>query len=262
MNPLSRKFSKLVRLIKFELLGSADSVVEALDEKIIFRTRSEREFLMRGVNSYTGENTTMHWIKKVLRPSDVVFDIGANVGSYSLLIGQRLKRSGGKGHVIAFEPESLNFAGLNTNVYLNNLSGVIEPIAMALSGAREFGKFELSMFNQGAATHTVTREKSSASNTPHVQRVMTMSLDDFVGTDGVPFPTALKIDVDGLEHEIIRGGVQTLSDPRVRSLVIELNKDPGLDETMKVITGCGFRETMRESWPTGDDVTYNLLFEK
>jgi hypothetical protein len=51
-----------------------------------------------------------------------------------------------------------------------------------------------------------------------------MSLDDFIARFNLAFPTQIKIDVDGLEPEIIRGAARTLSDHRVKSVSIEINE--------------------------------------
>jgi len=75
--------------------------------KIRFLSTSFVEYFLRAEESYTREEVTMHWIRTYIQPDDIVYDIGANVGAYSILIGKIVSR--GVGKVYAFEPGAANF---------------------------------------------------------------------------------------------------------------------------------------------------------
>ena len=79
------------------------------------------------------EPDTLDWIDTHFKPGDTVFDIGANIGQYSLYAAKRLNHDIA---ILAFEPEALNFAKLNRNIVLNGLIDVHTmaylPIKLAL----------------------------------------------------------------------------------------------------------------------------------
>ena len=187
---------------------------------------------MRAKLSYISEQTTMNWIESQIKQNDVVFDIGANVGAYSLLIGKKLV---GGGSVLAFEPESSNFYSLNRNIIANDLSG--------------------------SATHSVGKAESEMVQfkPEHVQGILTFSLDQFVEMDRVPFPNHFKIDVDGNEGLIIEHSSKTLSDPRLKSLVIEISENISLGKIEKTIESHGFQVFEKEEWKTEKHGTVNNI---
>lgn len=128
------------KLIKYRIrYGSPLRVMsQALGENVVFIASSEKEYFMRSKLSYIAEQTTMNWIKSQIKKNDVVFDIGANVGAYSLLIGKKLV---GGGSVFAFEPESSNYYSLNRNIVANDLSGRVTAFCMGFESDLKVEKF-------------------------------------------------------------------------------------------------------------------------
>ena len=75
------------------------------------------------------------------------------------------------------------------------------------------------------------------------QGAVGFSIDDFVATFSPPLPTHVKIDVDGIEAQILRGGRKTLAAPSVESMIVEIERDlesPHNREIMELMTGLGF----------------------
>jgi len=219
----------------------------ALGEDICFVATSRREYWWRAKASYTAEPATMRWIETCITPADIVYDIGANVGAYSLLIGRRLERAGGK--VLAFEPESANFHSLNRNIIANKLSETVTAYCLAFDSSFGVSDFFLSSTIPGSATHSVGRPESEGiSFAPaHRQGILTLSLDDFPLLPGVPFPNHIKIDVDGNEKTIVENGHATLADPRTRSLLIEVSENVSGGKVEKAIERMGFREACHDA---------------
>lgn len=140
--------------------------------------------------------------KAALGPGKVAFDIGANVGCYSMLFGQWV---GAAGKVFAFEPSPATFYGLERHVALNRLGGVVRPIRAAVSdepGAAEF----LVLDNQGTSRLAAGGEGGSS---PRAVRVPTVSVDEFCAREGVT-PDLMKIDVEGFELAVLRGARETI----------------------------------------------------
>ena len=82
--------------------------------------------MMRGLRLKTKEPDTINWLDDYLEAGDTFYDIGANIGVYSLYAAQ-------KGNsVIAIEPESSSYAVLNRNIHLNGYSKTIYALNLAL----------------------------------------------------------------------------------------------------------------------------------
>lgn len=175
----------------------------------------------RAETFFTKEPDTLEWIG-TFAPGEVFFDVGANIGLYSIYAGMRGIR------VLAFEPDANNFAELNRNVYLNDLAKIVQcyPIAFADRYARDV--LYLSRFEPGAALSNVgaAMDWRHEQFTPvFAQGVICYTLDRFLQDFPEAFPNHIKIDVDGAESRIVEGAAQTLQDMRVRSLLIELNEE-------------------------------------
>ncbi len=176
------------------------------------------------------EPHTIHWLERIPLNS-VLLDVGANVGMYSIFAGVTRKA-----RVFAFEPESQNFALLNQNIAANALSGRAVAYPLALSDQTALAPLYLSSVSAGGSCHSFgaevgfdLRPRSHA----FAQGSFATTIDQLVATGAIPCPAFIKIDVDGLEHKVIRGARQTLADPRVQEILIELNTH--LQEHLDVI---------------------------
>lgn len=231
---------------------------QALSRPIRFYVDTWAEYEMRVKGSYIGEPTTVSWIEEIVRPNDCVYDIGANVGAYTLLLGKRMQDAAGKGVIYAIEPEAGNFYKLNRNVHLNGLSEYVLPVCTAFGPESGLQHFHLQSLEVGSACHGLGAAKSEgkAFSSLHQQGVVAYSLDAFVQQPGVRFPNHLKIDVDGLEKEIVRSGLTVLKDPRLRSLVIEINNQLSNGSLERIIESCGMEELRRDQWKDIHNILY------
>lgn len=146
-----------------------------------------------------------------LRPGDVCWDVGANVGHYTLSFSDRV---GTTGTVVAFEPSPMNFARLREataergNVILVNAGlGSHDGRVRFQQGADELG-----------ATSRVTT--AAAEGTLEVEIRSAASL---LATHEVPAPNAIKIDVEGHEYEVFLGLSEVLASPVLRLVGIEVH---------------------------------------
>ena len=119
--------------------------------RIIFIATTFIEYFLRAQESYRREPLTVHWMQTYVQQDDIVYDIGANVGAYSLFLGKIV--STGAGVVYAFEPESSNFHSLNNNIVANGLTGKVIPYPVALGDRLRVGKLFLSSTVTGSALH-------------------------------------------------------------------------------------------------------------
>ena len=168
------------------------------------------------------EPETIEWLNKNLKDHDVFYDVGANIGLYSLYAAKLRPYC----IVYAFEPESQNFARLCSNIARNNITNII-PCNFPLARFETFDYFHVGEMQAGAALHSFGQRnecRGDCETTPIKQGCLSVTLDALVEKYNLPVPQLLKIDVDGNEADIIEGGKTTLGSKSVRTILIELNK--------------------------------------
>jgi FkbM family methyltransferase len=175
------------------------------------------------------EPITLAWID-TFAEGETFYDVGANVGMYTIYAA--LMR---KALVHSFEPEALNYAELNKNIYLNGLHGQVLGYCVALSDVDKLDRLLLSDFGLGISYHDFeenswTEDKTFAHDW-HVskddrrpQGCMGHRLDTLLA-EGLPRADHIKIDVDGLEHRVVEGMMETLAHPSLKTVLIEINFD-------------------------------------
>lgn len=144
------------------------------------------------------EAATQHVLMQHLRPGMVFYDIGANIGLFSLLAARTV---GAKGRVYSFEPDAEAAERLKANAQRNFFShvSVSEVGVWSSSGTRDFAAADASSPDRGTG-----RLVPNGDGRP----VACVSIDDFVRT-ALP-PDAIKCDVEGAESEVLRGAIETL----------------------------------------------------
>jgi len=168
------------------------------------------------------EPGTIEWIDNF--DQDCVFwDIGANVGVYSLYAALKSNIK-----VLSFEPAASNYYILNRNIEINKMDDKIVSLCMAFNDNACFDYFYMKNTEAGSALHGFAQaldehEKPFISN--FKQGMIGLSIDDFVEKFNPPFPNHIKIDVDGIEGKIINGARRTFADKRVRSILVELDAE-------------------------------------
>lgn len=185
--------------------------------KLIFSAESWVE-LTRSQN--VTEGWTAAWVRG-LPSGAVLWDVGANVGVFALLAAETPNVR----HVVAIEPSVFNFTGLVRNIMLNRLSAKVTPLPVGLGDTTGRLDFNLQNLKEGGSMH------SFAGIFPFKDRSVTPAasygclcyrLDDLVRIDGLPFPSHLKIDIDGLERTVLEGGRTVLADPRLVAIQVEV----------------------------------------
>ncbi|MBF0190756.1 MAG: FkbM family methyltransferase [Magnetococcales bacterium] len=184
------------------------------------------------------EPDTVAWLEKTIRSDSVLYDVGANVGYYSLYAVAM--RSGAK--AVAFEPAPLNVARLNHNIHVNRQGNAVMAFPIALSDATGVLRFGNSYFVSGGWSHSgIDGRKPSASGETFFTGCIAYTLDDFLrAAPFLPHPTHLKVDVDGPELKVLRGAASTLADPRLRHLLIEMRADQEVREAEQMVRQWGF----------------------
>ena len=180
------------------------------------------------------EPTTMSWLDRTLEDDSVLFDVGANIGYYSLYALHTRPSC----KVVAFEPAPMNFHRLLLNFELNGLSAA-SVFPFALSNRECLSTFGYQSLAPGASSQTGAHAGGVSGGV--VSGTYTLTLDGVVEKSGdVPAPTHLKLDVDGHEPKILEGAAGCLSNPKLEHLAIETTAE-GLGTLEKDLSKLGFR---------------------
>ena len=170
---------------------------------------------------FGGHNYALEYIERNSKKSNVMFDIGANIGAYSLVAAKNGLS------VFAFEPAYQNFYQLNRNITLNNVDSMISTFPIAFST-----KTKIEKFNYIDATTGSSKCYYNEGNKYHLDEkviiqksTMIYALDDFIEKFGIPIPDMLKIDVDGAEFEILKGANKILEEENLKFIIIEIDDD-------------------------------------
>jgi FkbM family methyltransferase len=195
--------------------------IEVFGRKLVFSTPNQMT-KWRVDSLIYKEPATIAWLGE-FRSSDVFVDVGANVGMYTILA------AAAQGcRVVAFEPESQNFALLSKNIFSNGLADRVTAYPLGLSDSSGLSVLHLANFSWGSSCHSLGASVDhtlAARQSALAQGSIAARLDDLVGEGAVPQPTRLKIDVDGFEHKVIAGAVGVLRDTRLQSVLIEINRN-------------------------------------
>jgi FkbM family methyltransferase len=183
-------------------------------------------------NVYCGlqEFADMAYLLHMVTPNDLFVDVGANVGSYTVLA---CAARGARGY--CFEPVPATFARLMENLAINNLASRVTALNVGLAEIDGELRFTTGM---GPSNHVVSDGDGQAD----ALRVPVRRLEQALAGES---PAFLKIDVEGFETPVLKGAEAILANPSVHSILIELNGS-GLrygfseDAIVSMLNGFGF----------------------
>jgi FkbM family methyltransferase len=227
-------------------------VVPVSNANISFESPSARS-LHDSLKLSEGEPETIRWIDG-LPEGAVLWDIGANIGVYSLYAATTRRM-----HVLAFEPSASSYAALVRNIEINDLDDLIEPYCIAFSDATKLGRLHLAETGAGHSMHTLGGAASGESSieSGFRQAVPGFSIDEFCEIFAPPPPEYIKLDVDGIEQQILTGGRKALNRD-VKSIIVEI------DMPYEQVASSNVANTLAEAGfqilPTGDDRMRNVVF--
>ncbi|MEA1049021.1 FkbM family methyltransferase [Lamprobacter modestohalophilus] len=210
-------------------------------------------------NVYCGlhEPEDMALVLHALRPDDLFVDIGANIGSYTLLAGATGAR------VMAVEPIPATFRWLQRNIAVNDLSGRVRALNLGLGRAAGQLRFTGAV---DAVKHVAAAGEETAAD---LEEVAVESLDTVLAGE---VPALIKLDVEGYETEVLAGAEHTLAAPGLLAVVMELNgsgarygfDDAALHQQMLALgfTACRYAPVERQLEPLAEapNRTGNTLY--
>ncbi|WP_256301102.1 FkbM family methyltransferase [Haloarchaeobius salinus] len=188
------------------------------------------------VTTMIGEEAVLEAFVETVQHDDVVWDIGANVGTYAV-VGALAAPDG---TVVAFEPHPDNARRIDENAALNDIENVqVERVALGDSDGT--AHLHLHGDQSGGGQHSLVDEAEDA------VEVDTARGASFVA-DGGPAPNVLKIDVEGAELGVLDGMPELLATDHCRVLFVEVHHEHGVsnDAVEGRLHAAGFETTAIE----------------
>jgi FkbM family methyltransferase len=153
------------------------------------------------------------------KEGDVVVDVGAAFGFYTILSS---KRVGLNGKVVAIEAQPDSYEMLNQNIKLNRLANVI-----TLNYAVYSKESKLRLYD----SYSIIQERAENNSQKYIE-VNANTLDHLMQLQGISEVNWIKIDVEGAELEVLKGAVNIISRSKDISLLIEIHNLAGSNSTL------------------------------
>jgi FkbM family methyltransferase len=219
---------------------------------------------LRAATFATKEPETLAWIDSIPRGS-VLWDVGANVGLYSCYAAKARDC-----RVISFEPSVFNLELLARNVFLNGLTDRVTIMPLPLFENVAQNTLNMTSMQWGGALSSFGVGHGfdgQALAKVFEFRTIGLSMDDCVARLGLPAPEFIKMDVDGIEHLILRAGPGVLRG--VRGVSVEINEafTAQGEESRRALEGAGLsfarkaHSDMIETNPTFNRI-FNQVWER
>ncbi len=221
-----------------------DSIDKFKSEQIIISKNPKRAIQFytpsllasyRAKTVLTKEPDTINWLNDRGSKDKYLFDIGANLGVYSIYYAKKFNAK-----VFAFEPSFRNLEILARNISLNSLQENITIISNPITEKFTISNFFQGDFKAGAAEASFDNkkfeEKFNSNNSENKLKekmsynTLGLSIDGLFNLDLLKFPKLVKIDVDGNEIEILKGCDEFLAKSEKTSILIETRSN-----TQKII---------------------------
>jgi FkbM family methyltransferase len=183
------------------------------------RLRRNRSLWLR--HPLTHEWYPLSVLKAFVRPTDVVWDVGANIGLYSRVFVQCLHAR----HVYAFEPMSENLPELRYNLRIGGIEDRVTVLPWALCNQDGVADFQVDDIQSASgALDTVyggkaCRARAALDLPPKVERVQCRTVDSILQEGSVPPPDVIKVDIEGAERMFLDGGERFFAEHSPRLLI-------------------------------------------
>tara|TARA_Y100000816_G_C26063666_1_gene558810 strand:- start:344 stop:1108 length:765 start_codon:yes stop_codon:yes gene_type:complete len=177
---------------------------------------------------FTKEPETIAWIDgfKFQNNKKISFwDIGSNIGLYSIYASITHPNC----EVISFEPSSNNLRVLSRNISINNLEESIKIFTNPLTDkSKKFLMMQHNEFNEGGALNSFGENfnfEGKKYSFPMNYQLLGFSIKDILDNKILEIPDYIKIDVDGIEHLILSGAGEYLTNKKIKSISVEVNEN-------------------------------------
>ncbi len=202
---------------------------------------SPRENLMR-TRSVMSEPWTVHWLERVLKPGDVLYDVGANVGAFSLVAAKAHDQTV---RIFAFEPSFSTYAALCRNILENGCDKSVTPMPIALTEDKGNTVFKYRTLISGATQHalgqqTLATKDFKETKPVYTQRILAVPINSLTEDFQLEPPNHIKLDVDGGELQVLRGAAATLANGSVETVLVDAQDERNSMQLTEYLRQLGF----------------------
>lgn len=216
---LTKNFKRIRTLYHYFLMFVKGEIIlsQKINNHIIkFIISNHFEYQSRFKLPYTSEPLLVYWAKDIIGPNDIVYDIGANIGNYSLLFAKKIQNCNGK--VYSFEPNFINFQKLKRNILLNNLQNYVFPFYFGISNSNDL--FEFSQNSEGIVGGSGKVAKINEGK----ENILCLTLNTLLGFKYLKKPNHIKIDIDFNTRNLFEE-IDWLKYTGLKSIYIEIEKN-------------------------------------
>lgn len=205
---------------------------------------------------YSVESYTIEWIEKYIHDGEVMLDIGACVGTYSLTAAKLYPKL----TVYAIEPSYINFYSLCENILVNDLKDRMIPICCALADESTIEHLEIPHLTKGSAGSVIERYQGFKLKSVFRPLVPVYRLDDWVKFAGIEEIHHIKIDVDGLELPLLHGAKYALQNLGIKTICIEVSRE-SIADTRSHLEQYGYKVVENANDPDGTN-SWNIVLAR
>jgi FkbM family methyltransferase len=196
----------------------------------------------------TKQKATIAWIDD-FSPDSIFWDIGANIGSYTLYAALTPDM-----RVVAFEPAAVNYFILAANCELNAFGERVDCLQIGVGAGKSIERLEISQFEPA---HSFSFRGKGRRPLSSRQAALVLSMDELIEEYGLPCPNYVKIDVPAMTGAIIDGAARTLQRPELRELHIEASEQStGGRRLVERLAEAGFVVAARHVHGETTDLTF------
>jgi FkbM family methyltransferase len=207
--------------------------------RLRIRLRRNRSLWIR--HAFTHEWYPLSILKAFIKPTDVVWDVGANIGLYSRIFVQRFNAR----HVFAFEPMSENLPELHHNLAIGGITDRVTVLPLALSSRNGEADFQVDDIQSASGALDAVyhgqacRARAALDLPPKLERVQCRTIDSILQEGSVLAPNVIKLDVEGAERMVLDGGEKFFSEHNPK-LLIETHGVEVMKECLEFLFDKGF----------------------
>jgi len=247
----------------FSIFLAEDSYKSKLIHKSLIKFYCPNPLIISRVeNLFYDEPETLEWIDSFDNTKKIVFwDIGANIGLYSIYATLKFKNIS----VVSFEPSFNNLPILSRNIFINNLQNKITICQIPLSEKiNKFLKMSEESFLEGSAMNSFGTDKNFEGkklNFKNQYKIFGTNINYLLDNKILEIPNYIKIDVDGIEDKILKGGNVYLKNKALKAILVEVNENYSkqLFNVNKILVGSGFKMIWKKQV---ESIVINTKFEK
>lgn len=197
-NAIIRRIIRSYKNLFIKIYGKQDLMYKYKGLKLLLNLKKDVDFLIY-FDSFESKNLKLY--QTMIKSGNIVFDVGANIGIYSLLASKSL---GKDGQIYSFEPSETAFERLNINVNLNNFKNIItiKEGVSDITGECSFYVCEDDAYNSIGSQPMKSPLRSIT--------IPTTTIDDFVIKHNIKNVNIIKVDTEGAEYLVFKGAINTL----------------------------------------------------